>query len=126
MKILLEQNILPLIADESCVTENDVAKCCEAFDGINIKLTKCGGITPALRMIAEARKANKLVMMGCMNESMIGSAAMAQFIPQLDYLDADGPLLHSKELAEGLHYENGKITLGNYAGLGIKVNNLVV
>ncbi len=121
MKILLQQNILPLIADESCVTEHDVKKCCEVFDGINIKLTKCGGITPALRMISEARKANKKVMMGCMNESMIGSAAMAQFIPQLDYLDADGPLLHSAELAEGLVYENGKISLGKYAGLGIRV-----
>ncbi len=121
MQNLLEKKWLPLIADESCVTESDVKKCCTHFNGINIKLTKCGGITPALSMITEARQASKLVMMGCMNESMIGTAAMAQFIPQLDYLDADGPLLHSKELAEGLTYQDGKISLGNYAGLGIKV-----
>jgi L-alanine-DL-glutamate epimerase-like enolase superfamily enzyme len=121
MKVLFEASCLPLIADEACVVETDVAKCCEVFHGINIKLTKCGGITPALRMVKEAKAKNKLVMMGCMNESMIGSAAMAQFIPQLDYLDADGPLLHSKELAEGLEYKNGQLFLGLQKGLGIKV-----
>jgi L-Ala-D/L-Glu epimerase len=121
MEELFAKSELPLIADEACVTEKDVAKCCTVFNGINIKLTKCGGITPAIRMITEAKAKNKLVMMGCMNESMIGTAAMAQFLPQLNYFDGDGPLLHTTELAEGLEYDNGKISLGNYAGLGIKV-----
>jgi L-Ala-D/L-Glu epimerase len=121
MQILFQESCLPLIADEACVAEQDVAKCCEVFHGINIKLTKCSGLTPALRMIAEAKSKNKLVMMGCMNESMIGTAAMAQFLPQLDYFDGDGPLLHSKELAKGLSYNQGKITLSNAKGLGIKV-----
>jgi L-Ala-D/L-Glu epimerase len=121
MEELFIKSELPLIADEACVTEKDVAQCCTVFNGINIKLTKCGGITPALRMIAEAKSKNKLIMMGCMNESMIGTAAMAQFLPQLNYFDGDGPLLHTQELAEGLTYEDGKIILGNYAGLGIKV-----
>lgn len=118
---LAEMSTVPIIADEDCVVEEDVAKCCSVYDGINIKLTKCSGITPALRMIEEAKELQKLVMMGCMNESMIGTAAMAQFIPQLDYLDADGPLLHSKELAQGLTYEEGKLVLGDYKGLGISV-----
>jgi L-Ala-D/L-Glu epimerase len=121
MAILFKESPLPLIADESCVSEHDVAQCCTVFHGINIKLTKCSGLTPALRMIAEARSHNKLVMMGCMNESMIGTAAMAQFLPQLDYFDGDGPLLHSQELATGLSYNNGTIALGPAKGLGIEV-----
>jgi L-Ala-D/L-Glu epimerase len=122
MAILFKESVLPLIADESCIVKEDVAKCCEVFHGINIKLTKCSGITPAIQMIEEAKEKNKLVMMGCMNESMIGTAAMIQFLPQLDYLDADGPLLHSHELAEGLTYQsNGQINLSDAKGLGITV-----
>lgn len=121
MQLLFQESELPLIADESCVIEADVDKCCAVFHGINIKLTKCGGLTPALRMIENARSKNKLVMMGCMNENVIGSAAIAQFIPQLDFVDADGPLLHKLQIAEGLTYENGKMNLGEFAGLGIKM-----
>ena len=51
MKELKALSPIPLYADESCQTEDQVKKCAEGFDGINIKLTKCGGITPALRMI---------------------------------------------------------------------------
>ena len=72
MKFLYENSPLPLIADESCVTEQDVEKCHEYFHGINIKLTKCSGITPALRMISKARELNMKVMVGSMNESSIG------------------------------------------------------
>jgi L-alanine-DL-glutamate epimerase-like enolase superfamily enzyme len=119
MKILFNQSVLPLIADESCVFEQDVKKCYQHFHGINIKLTKCSGITPAVRMISEARKLNMKVMMGCMNESSIGSAAIANFLPQLDYVDMDGPLLLAKDLAIGLHISSSNVQLqGNY-GLGI-------
>ncbi len=122
MAILFKESELPIIADESCIVKQDVAACCKVFHGINIKLTKCSGITPALQMVKEAKEQKKLVMMGCMNESMIGTAAMAQFLPQLDFMDADGPLLHSKELAEGLTYAaDGTMHLGNYKGLGINV-----
>jgi L-alanine-DL-glutamate epimerase-like enolase superfamily enzyme len=103
MKILYEKSPLPLIADESCVTEHDVKKCCEVFHGINIKLTKCGGITPAYRMIQEAKKLNKKVMMGNMNECTVGTFAIAQFLPMLDYVDADGPLLH-EDIATGISF----------------------
>lgn len=120
MKLLYEHSSLPLFADESCVFENDVIKCVDCFHGINIKLTKCSGITPALRMITKAKKLNLKVMMGCMNESSIGSAAIAHFLPQLDYVDMDGPLLLKEDVGSGLKYENGKVSVSEKPGLGIE------
>ncbi len=124
MAQLKQQGILPLFADESCVLEKDIVICANYFDGINIKLTKCSGLTPALRMIKEARSLGLKVMMGSMNESVIGSAAIAQFLPQLDYVDMDGPLLMTELNGVGLNYsfenENGCIQpLLNY-GLGVQ------
>jgi L-alanine-DL-glutamate epimerase-like enolase superfamily enzyme len=121
MKILFEKSTLPLIADESCVSEHDVKKCYEHFHGINIKLTKCSGLTPALRMIKEARSLGMKVMMGSMNESTIGSAAIAQFLPQLDYADLDGPLLLSEDLARGVNFDYGKVIISGKPGLGVTV-----
>jgi len=120
MKELKAISNIPLFADESCVEEEDVAKCADAFHGINIKLTKCGGITPALRMIEEARKLHLNIMVGSMNESTIGSAAIAHLLPLIDETDADGPLLLNEDVAEGLQYENGIIKVSSAPGLGIR------
>jgi L-alanine-DL-glutamate epimerase-like enolase superfamily enzyme len=120
MKYLYERSPLPLIADESCVGEADVEKCHLHFHGINIKLTKCGGITPARRMIEKARELDMKVMLGSMNETTIGTAAIAHLSPLADYLDADGPLLLAEDIASGLLYENGKIISSDDPGLGIK------
>jgi L-alanine-DL-glutamate epimerase-like enolase superfamily enzyme len=123
MAQLKQQAILPLFADESCVSEKDVATCANYFDGINIKLTKCSGLTPALRMIKEAGALGLKVMMGSMNESVIGSAAIAQFLPQLDYVDMDGPLLMTQLNGVGLNYsfnnQNGMIEPLMHPGLGV-------
>lgn len=121
MKLLFEKSPLPLFADESCVSEHDVKKCHGYFHGINIKLTKCSGITPAIRMIQEAKSLGLQVMMGSMNESTIGSAAIAQFLPQLDHVDMDGPLLLSQDIATGLSYHFGKVDITNKPGLGIQI-----
>ena len=121
MKVLYQQSELPLYADESCVSEHDVAKCAGHFHGINIKLTKCSGITPAKRMIEAARKLNLKVMMGCMNESSVGTAAIAQFAPLLDMVDMDGPLLLSQDIARGVGFELGKIIYNDIPGLGIEM-----
>jgi L-alanine-DL-glutamate epimerase-like enolase superfamily enzyme len=124
MKILKQASVLPLFADESCVFEKDVALCAEHFHGINIKLTKCSGLTPALRMIKEARTLGLKVMMGSMNESVIGSAAIAQFLPQLDYVDMDGPLLMTELNGVGLDFEfqqnKGQIQPLTAPGLGVQ------
>jgi L-Ala-D/L-Glu epimerase len=119
MKLLWPESPVPLLADESCVYESDVEKCHGHFHGINIKLTKCSGITPARRMIEKARQLNMKVMMGCMNESTIGSAAIAHLSPLIDYLDMDGPLLLQEDIATGLGYDYGKVTVSDKPGLGI-------
>ena len=121
MKLLYNQSVLPLFADESCVHEKDVEKCAGHFHGINIKLTKCSGITPARRMIRKARELNLQVMMGSMNESSVGSAAIAQFLPQLDHVDMDGPLLQTIDLAKGILFDKGSVTISGKTGLGIEL-----
>ena len=121
MKLLYEKSPLPIFADESCVFEKDVELCVNHFHGINIKLTKCSGITPAIRMIKRARELNLKVMMGSMNECSIGAAANANFLPQLDYVDMDGPLLLTEDIAEGLQFDNGVVSINGKNGLGIQL-----
>ncbi|MFK8162418.1 MAG: dipeptide epimerase [Lewinella sp.] len=96
---------LPILADESCQTEADVARCAEYFHGINIKVVKCGGLLPARRMIAEARQLNLQVMAGCMTESSVGISAIAQLLPELDYADLDGAMLLANDPAEGVTFD---------------------
>lgn len=120
MKVLYKESVLPLYADEACVKEKDVDACKDHFHGINIKLTKCSGLTPALRMIKRARELNLSVMVGCMNESTIGSAAIAQLLPFIDHVDMDGPLLLAEDLATGISYDYGKISISGKPGLGIE------
>ncbi len=124
MKTLYSKSSLPLIADEACVLESDVEKCRHHFHGINIKLTKCSGITPARRMITKARELGLKVMVGCMNESSIGTAAIAQLAPLLDYVDMDGPLLLAEDIAEGVKFDNGRIIYNKgISGLGLSSVN---
>ena len=90
--------------------------------GINIKLTKCSGITPARRMIRKARQLGMQVMMGCMSESTVGISAIAHFLPLLDHVDMDGPLLLEKDIADGIRFEYGKIIYTGLPGLGFRFN----
>lgn len=124
MKILYKTSSLPLFADESCVSEEEVAKCDGYFHGINIKLTKCSGITPALEMIKHARKLGLSVMVGSMNESTIGSAAIAHLTPLIDYVDNDGTLLLEEDIATGINFDNGKVLYSGEPGLGITYTGL--
>jgi L-alanine-DL-glutamate epimerase-like enolase superfamily enzyme len=119
MKVLYRESPLPLFADESCVSEADVNKCHGYFHGVNIKLTKCSGITPARRMISTAKELGLKVMIGCMNESSVGTAAIAQLAPLVNYIDMDGPLLLAEDTATGVSFDYGKIISSNKPGLGI-------
>lgn len=118
MKEVYSKSVLPLVADESCIVESDVARCHGHFHGINIKLVKCGGLTPARRMIAEAKKRGMKVMVGCMTESSVGISAIAQLLPMLDYVDMDGALLLKEDIATGVTIEDGKVSYPQINGTG--------
>ncbi len=112
---------LPIIADESCILEADVERCKGFFHGINIKLMKCGGLTPALRMIEKANALGLKTMVGCMTESTVGCSAIAHLLPLLDYVDMDGPLLVEDNIATGITIDYGKIIYANENGVGARL-----
>ena len=114
-------SVLPVIADESCITEADVKKCSGIFHGVNIKLTKCGGLTPARRMIAEARKLGMKVMVGCMTESTVGISAIGHLLPLLDYVDMDGGMLIKNDIADGVKVYDEKTHFPERNGTGVKL-----
>ncbi len=111
MEKVMHNSVLPIIADESCIVESDVEKCALHFSGINIKLTKCGGLTPALRMIKKGKELGLKVMVGCMTESSVGISAIAQLLPQLDYVDMDGAMLLKEDIAKGVKIKEDGIVL---------------
>jgi L-alanine-DL-glutamate epimerase-like enolase superfamily enzyme len=121
MKRLKRECVLPLMADESCQRFEDVEKCAEGFHGINIKLMKCGGLTPALKMIEKARELNLKVMAGCMAESTVGISNLAQIAPLIDYIDADGAMLFKNDTAKGIKLEHGNIIFSKENGSGISL-----
>ncbi|RYC71928.1 dipeptide epimerase [Spirosoma sordidisoli] len=118
---LADQSPLPIIADESCIVESDVTRCAGYFHGVNIKLTKCGGLTPARRMIATARSLGLRVMVGCMTESSVGISAIAQLLPLLDYADLDGSLLIANDPATGVTFNNGRVIYASENGTGARL-----
>lgn len=119
MRRLAKESELPIIADESCIVEEDVDRCAGHFHGINIKLVKCGGLTPARRMIARARELGLKVMVGCMTESSVGISAIAQLLPLLDYVDMDGAVLLARDIATGVKVERGICHFPNVNGNGV-------
>ena len=120
MEKVQHHSVLPVVADESCILEEDVEQCGLHFNGINIKLTKCGGLTPALRMIKKARALGLKIMVGCMTESTVGISAIAQLLPQLDYVDMDGAMLLEKDIAEGVKIDaSGKVIFPEANGSGV-------
>ena len=120
-KQVYEQSALPIIADESCIVESDVDRCAGYFHGVNIKLTKCGGLTPARRMISRARELGLRVMVGCMTESSVGISAIAQLLPLLDYADLDGAMLIGNDPATGVTFDYGKVVYPRLNGTGVNL-----
>lgn len=119
LRRIREANLCPIVADESCVRPADVVALRGCVDGINIKLSKCGGIREAIRMIHLARGMNMKIMLGCMVESSLGISAAASLAPLVDWLDLDGHLLLSEEPFAGVGGAEGKLTIGGGKGLGI-------
>jgi L-alanine-DL-glutamate epimerase-like enolase superfamily enzyme len=114
-----EGSALPLVADENCITEEDVDRCAGRFHGINIKLVKCGGLAAARRMVTRARALGLSVMAGCMTESTVGISTLAQLLPLLDYVDMDGAVLLAEDIATGVRLERGRCIYPEVNGTGV-------
>ena len=116
---LRERVDIPLIADESVRTAADIPELSRAFDGINIKLMKAGGLQEALRMIWLARAMDLKVMLGCMVETSVAISAAASLSPLADYADLDGNLLITNDPFTGVTLDQGKLILSSSPGIGV-------
>ena len=109
---------IPIVADESCVLEEDVDRLALNFDGINVKLVKCGGLTPALRMVERASQLGMRTMVGCMLETSILIAAGCVAAQRADYADLDGAWLITDDPCVGWRFERGILQPPQALGLG--------
>ena len=110
---------LPLIADEAAVDVRAIPKLVDAYDGINVKLDKCGGFQEALRMINVAKSLGFKTMLGCMISSSVSVTAAAHLSPLVDYADLDGNLLIANDPWNGVLVTNGELILPKGPGLGL-------
>lgn len=111
---------LPLIADESVANAADIPALANAFDGINIKLMKCGGLSEARRMIDVARAHGLRVMLGCMVESSLAITAASHLAPLVDWTDLDGHLLIRNDPFVGCLLLDGSVVPPPAPGLGVR------
>lgn len=110
---------IPIIADEACLHPADIPKLAPHFDGVNVKVDKCGGLLEARRMIDMARALKLHTMIGCMVSSSVAITAAAQLSPLVDHADLDGNLLISNDPFEGVKVVAGKLVLADRPGLGL-------
>ena len=117
---LTQNSPLPIIGDESVQRITDVIKAHGVYSGINIKLMKCTGMREANKMLNLARSLDMKVMIGCMTETSCAISAAAQLSPMVDWADLDGALLIKNDPYEGIKVIDGKVTLNDYPGIGLK------
>ena len=117
---LRERSPLPLIADENVQRLDDVKRTHGVFHGVNIKLMKCTGLREAHKMITLARALGMKVMLGCMTETSCAISAAAQLSPLVDWADLDGALLIKNDLFDGATVVDGKVTLPDRPGIGVR------
>lgn len=115
------KSALPIIADEDCQQLRDVPSCQGLYHGVNVKICKCGGLSPALTMLRHARELNMKTMVGCMVETSIGISGAAQLLPLLDYADLDGAVLLRDEPATGVTVDKGVVHLSTQFGCGAEL-----
>lgn len=119
MAWLTERSPIPTIADEALQGPDDISSAYGVYDGINIKLMKCGGMRAANQMAATARALGMKVMIGCMVESSCAVTAAAQLSPMADWADLDGNLLINNDVFNGIKITDGKVTLPERPGTGV-------
>jgi L-Ala-D/L-Glu epimerase len=125
LKWLIDKSPLPVFADEGIKTIEDIERRKGLYDGVNIKLMKCGGMRNAYRILNIARESGMKVMIGCMTETSCAVSAASQLSPAVDYADLDGNLLISNDCYSGVMVVGGKITLSEKPGIGIKGNSII-
>ena len=111
LRYVYEHSPLPIAADESLVTVDDVPQIADRCDVANLKLMKCGGLREAIRIIHAARAHGLEVMCGCMSESNASIAGACHLAPLLDYADLDGSLLLAEDAYDGVPMPGGYIDL---------------
>jgi L-alanine-DL-glutamate epimerase-like enolase superfamily enzyme len=125
---LQARSSLPIVADESCVTIENLDALVGVVAGVNVKLAKCGGVGPAARMLARARALGFRTFLGCMEETSVGIAASAAVASLAEWVDLDGNLLLADDPFTGLELdEDHRWRLMDAPGLGIsgRVDKLV-
>ena len=121
LKYVYDRSPLPIAADESCLTLEDVPQIADRADIANLKLMKTGGLLEAKRMIHAARAHGLELMLGCMVESNASIAAGCHLGPLLDYADLDGSLLLAEDPYDGPDLSGGEIRLDeNRNGTGAR------
>jgi L-alanine-DL-glutamate epimerase-like enolase superfamily enzyme len=125
MGLLQSRTSIPIVADESVQSIADVQRLADAgVSGINVKLMKVGGLTPALRVIRLARERNMRVMLGCMVETSIGTTAMAHMMGLADWFDLDAPLLITNDPFTGVTYgEGARMSIPDRPGIGVTLKD---
>jgi len=114
-----ERTDVPVFADESCPTSEEIPSVAPAVDGIVIKLMKCGGLVEAVRMARAARDLGLRTMIGCMMESSLAITAAAHISPLMDYADLDSGLLMTNDPFRGVKIDQGRMILPDEPGLGV-------
>ena len=120
--IFKKKSPLDVFADENSINSSDIPNLSGFFDGINIKLMKCGSIEEGYKMIRFARKFKLKIMLGCMVESSVGITAASHLAGCVDYVDLDGNLLISNDPYVGVKVVDGSLKLSSKNGLGVKLN----
>lgn len=120
MAWLTSNSPLPTIADEAFLRISDIPKLKDMYSGINIKLMKSTGLREAKKMIDVARVLEMKVMIGCMTETSCAVSAASQLSPLVDWADLDGALLITNDIFEGMKVIDGKVTLNDLPGIGIR------
>lgn len=105
------EHLVPLAADESCHTSNDVEGLQGLYDVVNIKLDKSGGLTEALNLMRRASDCGLTVMVGCMVGTSLAMAPATLLGAAAKFVDLDGPLLLAQDRSAGLTYSNGQVRL---------------
>ncbi len=118
---LQQRSSLPIVADESLVTEEDLGQLVGVVVGVNVKLAKCGGVGPAAALLSAARALGFRTFLGCMEETSVGIAASAAVASLAEWVDLDGCLLLAEEPFEGLELgDDCRWRIGSGPGLGVR------